>query len=173
MHFSQWINAMLSSLYLPNETMEWTLSISQAWHWINLSHTRKGPSGDKVTITVSLLSHSLTLSLSVFSCPLYFPVQLTVTECGHIASCPFILQAVPGSTLSFWHLAITLQLSDVLGACVTMIPCEKTPACSQWPPTGNAASEAAVPTLSQINLGALRQNVEPHRSGSWFQWKGE
>lgn len=152
-----------SLLYLPNEAMEWTLSISLAWHWINLSHTSKGSSADKVTLYSSLCPYlSLFPSPPSLSSPShFFPVQLTVIVSGHIASCPFI-PCFSSVFLMPHYVTITLWPSGIRDACVKVIPCEKTPACSQWPPTGSGAQEALQLTLCLESTSAPSGRTEAY-----------
>lgn len=70
--------------------------------------------------------------------PSSFPVQLTVIEFGRIASCSFI-QTAPSSASAPGYVAIMFRPSGIRGARVKVIPWEKTPACSHWPPTGRGA----------------------------------
>lgn len=137
-----------------------SLSISLAWHWINLSHT-------KVHLLIRLLStppftpiYFISLSfLSVLPIPCFSPVQLTVIVSEHIASCLFIpcfssvlptpdyaeitLQPVKsGMPVSRWyHVRKHLHVhNDLQQLC-----------------TGGSVAD----TVSWINLSAFRQNRSP------------
>lgn len=81
--------------------------------------------------------------------------------------------ASPLSSIAPDNVAITLRPSGIRGACVKVVPCEKTPACSQWPRTGGGVSGALQLTLclESTTVPSGRTEAHTYRLGCWFHWK--
>lgn len=88
------------------------------------------------------------------------PLQLTVIESGPAASCALIPTDSPPSSIAPDYVAITSRPGGIRGACVKVTPCEKTPACSQRPPTGGGASGALQLTLCLESTSAPSGRTE-------------
>lgn len=137
------------------------LSISLAWHWVNLSHTSKRYFGNEIGVEAT------SLSASISPCRLCLPLfhlQLTVTKCRCIVHSSW--QPIPCSSSIFLtpnYLPITLEPSGVGAAHVKVMPCEKTPVCLLWPPAGSGATRALQLTWCRESAWAPSGRAELRR----------
>lgn len=115
------------------------------WHWINLSHIEKGSYEDKVTALILPRQVSISLHLLLLPSPSSpsLPVCLLQPQLT-----PKVTRLLP-CFIPWPHLCSTRRCCNYIEAYwrhgwggVKVTACEKTPACSPWPPT--AAVHAGV-----------------------------